>query len=202
MMFYDTNQALKFGEFEYVLYNRNFYQYGDYPRNVMKITDSKGEYVYLSSCDYDLLNFESKSVLYQSRNIFLGSIKNSQYYPFDLILPEVESINITDLSRLDADAMIYYKEKGASINLIKTPVDIWDTHSIISSEVFISSLFCFNNSNIAKNTKKHIDQPNSMPEKIMNASKTTSINNNCFIYSFLHKPVPKCRHCLDVCLRQ
>ena len=126
MVFYDTNQALKFGEFEYVLYNRNFYQYGDYPSNVFKISDSQGEYVYLSSCDYDLLNFKAKAVLYQSRNVYLGSIKNSKYYPFNLVLPEVESINITDASRLDDNTMNYYKEKGASINLIKTPVDIWD----------------------------------------------------------------------------
>ncbi len=126
MVFYDLHETISFGGAEYILYDRNYYQYGDSQSNVFLIRDNRGEHVYLSSCDYDLLSFEAKALLFHSRNIYLGSIKNTKLYPFDLILPDVESINIADPTRLDTNAEAYYKEKGASINITKTPVNIWD----------------------------------------------------------------------------
>lgn len=124
--FYNLYQSISFGEYEYRLFDKVDYIYGKYPANVYEITVEEEHYTYLSVCEYDILSPSAKALLYNSENLIIGSIGNTNYYLFDMKLPKIKNILYYDSGRLTDEAVEYYKEKGASVHCTQTPIDIYD----------------------------------------------------------------------------
>ena len=126
LLFTNDGEFLGFGENTYRLYDRNPYVYGEYPKNVFAISRDDERYVYISACDYENINAESKMLLYQSEDIFIGTLGNSVYYHFDFLLPSAKHIYYSDEARISTDAKEYYDKKGVSTKYVETPFDICD----------------------------------------------------------------------------
>lgn len=126
MVFTYDGETLVFGEYAYRSYNRNPYKYGEYPENAFQITADENKYAYVSACNYEELNAETKMLLFNSQNVFVGTVGNTKYYLFDMHLPLVKHIYYGDEGRIKEEADNFYKNKGASTQYVKTPIDIYD----------------------------------------------------------------------------
>jgi hypothetical protein len=84
------------------------------------------KYTYLSVCKYEELSASAKALLYNSENLIIGSIGNSKYYIFDMILPDIKKIYYFDDGRLGSDTVKYYESSGAEVSKITTPLGLMD----------------------------------------------------------------------------
>ena len=124
--FYEMLDYVTFGEYKYRLIDKVDYVYGKYPSNVYEVSFGSESFTYVSVCEYDNLSVSAKALLFNSENLLIGTVGNSNYYLFNMHLPKIRNIYYFDAGRLTDDAMNYYKEKGASVKLTKTPLSIFD----------------------------------------------------------------------------
>ena len=124
--FYDLLEYVTLGEYKYRLFDKVDYTYGKYPSNVLELTKAEQKITYVSVCEYTELSPSAKALLYNSENLIIGSIGNSNYYLFDMRLPDIEYIHHYDEGRLTDEALDYYKTNGASVKLTKTPLILFD----------------------------------------------------------------------------
>lgn len=124
--FYDLIEYVPLGEYEYRLFDKADYTYGKYPSNTFEIRKNDKSITYVSVCEYTELSASAKALLYNSENLVIGSIGNSNYYIFDMRLPDIENLYYYDEGRLTDEALDYYKTNGASVKLTETPLDIFD----------------------------------------------------------------------------
>ena len=124
--FYELTEYISFGEYKYRLFEKVDYTYGEYPENVYEIVAGEERFTYLSTCKYEDLSASAKILIRKSENLFIGTIGNSKYYIFDMRIDSIKNIYYYDDGRLSEDAEKYYKEKGASIEIIKAPIRISD----------------------------------------------------------------------------
>ena len=124
--FYEMLDYVTLGEYKYRLFDKVDYVYGEYPSNVYEVSCGIESLTYVSVCEYENLSASAKALLFNSENLLIGTVGNSNYYIFDMHLPNIRNIYYFDSGRLTDDAMNYYKEKGASIKNIKTPLSIFD----------------------------------------------------------------------------
>ena len=118
--FYEMIDKILFDDYSLRFFNRNPYEYGEYPMNVFNIYGIDKTYTYISAGDYNMLNIESKAALYNCENLFVGTGGNTKYYKFDMLLPRIKSINYAEEERLTETATNYYISMNADINLIKS----------------------------------------------------------------------------------
>ena len=126
LKFYDPLNAVALGEYEYRLFEKSDYKYGESVRNVYEIRDFDKKVVYVSACEYDELSHSAKALLFNSENLIIGTTTSSTKYFFEMHLPNINNIFYYGDRRLTEEAAEYYKEKGASTKSVKTPVDILD----------------------------------------------------------------------------
>lgn len=124
--FYDILEYVNLGEYHYRLFEKVDYYYGEHPSNVFEIVGESDSFTYLSVCKYEDLSASSRALIWNSDNLLIGTIGNSNYYIFDMRLPSVRNIYYYDDGRLTEDAKTHYEEKGASIHCIKTPKSLVD----------------------------------------------------------------------------
>ena len=121
--FYEPHQYIEFGEYKYCLFNKCDYTYGKSPSNVFEIVCEDARFTYVSACEYDRLSPSAKALLYNSEKLIIGTSANQNEYIFNFVLPEVSYIYYHEEWRLSDIAKEYYNKKGASTNLVKTPLD-------------------------------------------------------------------------------
>ena len=102
------------------------YSYGEYPANVYEVVCGDECFTYLSVCKYEDLSASAKALIWNSKNLLIGTIGNSNYYIFDMRIDDIENIYYYDDGRLTDDAEKYYKEKGASVICTRSPVSLMD----------------------------------------------------------------------------
>ena len=124
--FYDKIEYISFGDYQYRLFDKVDYTYGKYPENVFEIVYYDERITYVSVCDYSYLSPSAKALMFNSDNLIIGSVGNTNYYLFEMHLPEIENIFYFDEGRITDKASTYYKEKGASMHCIKTPLILYD----------------------------------------------------------------------------
>ena len=121
LRFYDLLESIEFNDCSLRFFDRHPYSYGEYPMNVFSFAAKNKSYTYISSGKYDNVSADSKALLYNSEHLFIGS-GNAKYYKFDMILPDIKSINYAESNRLKEEALEYYKSLGADLNLINAPI--------------------------------------------------------------------------------
>ncbi len=127
MYHYEKLDALQFGELKYSLFDNEPYVYGVKPMSVFKISTNQEEYTYISSGDFDTINSDARKLLMSgSRNLIIGSSGSTVYNQFNFILPDINTLFYSNAAVFDDEIINYYKEKGASIKYIETPINIWD----------------------------------------------------------------------------
>ena len=126
LTFYDKMESITFGDYQYRLWDKVDYTYGKYPSNVYEVACADKKIVYLSVCDYEEIVASAKHLIYNSNKLVIGSIGNTNYYLFDMRLPELDMLYYFDEGRLTEDAALYYKDKGAFTHCVKTPVSIFN----------------------------------------------------------------------------
>ena len=124
--FYNLVEYVELGGYRYRLFDKTAYRYGEYPSNVFEIANDDARITYVSTCKYSNLSASAKALIYNSENLLIGTIGNSNYYIFDMKLPKLKNIYYYDDGRLTDEATDFYKEKGASMQCTKTPVSIFD----------------------------------------------------------------------------
>lgn len=123
---YDLIENINFGKYSYRLFDKVDYAYGEHPANVFQIRSSDKSFTYVSVCEYDKLSASAKALLFNSENLLIGTVGNSNYYLFDMRLPDIGRIYFYDTGRITDEAGEYYKNKGALAYLTKTPVSLLD----------------------------------------------------------------------------
>lgn len=123
---YDLLDYVELGEYRYRLFEKVDYYYGEYPSNVYEIVADEESFAYVSVCEYENLSPSARALLWNSQNLLIGTVGNSNYYIFDMRLSDIDNIYFYDDGRLTDEAEKYYKEKGASIHCIKTPISLFD----------------------------------------------------------------------------
>ena len=124
LAFYEMLEYVDLGEYEFRAFNKVDYDYGKYPENVFEIICGEERYTYLSVCEYDNLPASAKALIFNSENLIIGSIGNTNYYLFEMRLPNVTAIYTFDEGRLTDEALEYYNKKGVSVNYTKTPLSL------------------------------------------------------------------------------
>ena len=124
--FYDVLEYLEFGEYKYRLFEKVDYYYGESPSNVYEIVLGNQRFTYVSVCKYEDLSASSRALIWNTDNLLIGTVGNSNYYIFDMRIADIERIYYSDDGRLTDDAEAYYKEKGASVYCTKSPVSLVD----------------------------------------------------------------------------
>ena len=123
---YEKIEYINLGEYRYRLFDKVDYVYGKYPENVFEIVYNDESMTYVSACEYIYISPSAKALLFNSENLIIGTIGNANYYLFDMHLPNIENIYYFDDGRITDKASSYYKEKGASMHCIKTPLILFD----------------------------------------------------------------------------
>lgn len=124
--FYKMTEYLELGKNRYRLMEKVDYYYGEYPSNVFEIVTERSRYTYVSACKYDELSASARALIWNSENLLIGTVGNSNYYIFDMRLDDVGRIYYSDDGRLTDEARKYYEEKGALIHCIKSPTSLND----------------------------------------------------------------------------
>ena len=124
--FYDITEYVSIGEYKFRLFEKVNYSYGEYPANVYEVVCGDQCFTYLSVCKYEDLSASAKALIWNSKNLLIGTIGNSNYYIFDMRIDDIENIYYYDDGRLTDDAEKYYKEKGASVICTRSPVSLMD----------------------------------------------------------------------------
>ena len=124
--FYDIVEYLEFGEYKYRLFEKVDYYYGEYPTNVYEIVLGEQRFTYVSVCKYEDLSASARALIWNSSNLLIGTVGNSNYYIFDMRIADIDRIYYADDGRLTDDAEAYYKEKGASVYCTKSPITLVD----------------------------------------------------------------------------
>ena len=120
LRFYNLLERMELDEYSVCFFDRQPYKYGEYPMNVFSVNIEGQSYTYITSGNYDFVNADSKALLYNSENLFIGTGGNVKFYKFDMILPKIKTINYAEDGRLTKDALEYYASSGAEINLIES----------------------------------------------------------------------------------
>lgn len=120
--FYEPLNYLKFGEYKYCLFDKCDYTYGKSPANVFEIVYGEKRFAYVSACEYELLSPSAKALLYRSESLIIGTSTSRSEYIFNFVLPEVEHLYSHEDWRVSESAKEYYERKGASTELVKTPL--------------------------------------------------------------------------------
>lgn len=126
MKFYEERTYLELGEYRYRLFEKADYKYDMPVQNVYEIVLSDQRVTYVSACEYTELSNSAKALLFNSKNLIIGTTKNTSKYIFDMRLPDIEKIYYYDIGRLTEDALKYYKKTGAITKKVKTPVGIFN----------------------------------------------------------------------------
>ena len=124
--FYGMTEYISFGEYKFRLFEKVDYRYGEYPENVYEVVCNDQRFTYLSVCKYEDLSVSAKALIWNSENLLIGTIGNSNYYIFDMRIDDIEKIYFYDDGRLTDDAENYYKEKGASVICTQSPVGLME----------------------------------------------------------------------------
>ena len=124
--FYGILDYVELGENRYRLFEKVDYYYGEYPANVYEIVTKDGEFTYVSVCEYENLAASARALIWNSENLLIGTVGNSNYYLFDMRLDKMQKIYYSDDGRLTDSAEEYYNEKGVSIHCIKSPITLTD----------------------------------------------------------------------------
>ena len=82
-------------------------------------------FVYLTSGKYNTVNIEAKAELYHCENIFVGTSAKSEYYQFDMILPDVKCLYLGNDDHLSENAIEYYDRINADIRCIYSAESIY-----------------------------------------------------------------------------
>ena len=123
---YDIVEYLYFGEYRYSLFEKVDYVYGEYPSNVYQLVVGEEKYTYLSPCKYSSLSASARALVWNSENLIIGTVGNSNYYIFDMRIESIKEISYFDDGRLSDGASEYYKNNGASVRCTKTPFSLLD----------------------------------------------------------------------------
>ena len=91
-----------------------------------EIVTKDGEFTYVSVCEYENLSASARALIWNSENLLIGTVGNSNYYLFDMRLDKMQKIYYSDDGRLTDSAEEYYNEKGVSIHCIKSPISLTD----------------------------------------------------------------------------
>ena len=126
MKFYEERTYLELGEYRYRLFEKADYKYDMPVQNVYEIVLSDQRVTYVSACEYTELSNSAKALLFNSKNLIIGTTKNTSKYIFDMRLPDIEKIYYYDIGRLTEEAREYYKKSGAITKKVKTPVGIFN----------------------------------------------------------------------------
>ncbi len=126
LSFYRDEDAVSDKDMTYRLHDREGYTYGVVPMNVFTVTIKDNSYTYLSSGETEFLSQEAKMVLQNSKNIIIGTPSTYDKSEFYMLLPNIENIYKHTDKKLAERAEDYFKEKGASIKSIETPIILWD----------------------------------------------------------------------------
>lgn len=124
--FYEPLYYVKFGDYKYCLFDKCDYTYGKSPANAFEIVYGEKRFAYVSACDYELLSPSAKALLYQSETLIIGTSTSQSAYIFNFVLPELKHLYSHEEWRIGESAKEYYKEKGASTELVKTPLSFID----------------------------------------------------------------------------
>ena len=119
--FYEARNYIDIGEYQYCLFEKEDYTYGDSPANVFEIVVGNESLTYVSACDYSTLSPSGKALLFNTESLIIGSATGTQE-SFELLLPNIRYIYLSDGATLSYSAKEYYKEKGASTKNVKTPL--------------------------------------------------------------------------------
>ena len=119
--FYEARTYIDVGEYQYCLFEKDDYTYGESPANVFEIVLDKESFTYVSACDYSALSPSGKALLFNTENLIIGSTTGNQD-DFEMLLPDIKCIYLSDGATLSHSAKEYYNEKGASTKNVKTPL--------------------------------------------------------------------------------
>ena len=119
--FYEARTYIDVGEYQYCLFEKDDYTYGESPANVFEIVLGKESFTYVSACDYSSLSPSGKALLFNTENLIIGSTTGNQD-DFEMLLPDIKCIYLSDGATLSHSAKEYYNEKGASTKNVKTPL--------------------------------------------------------------------------------
>ena len=119
--FYEACRYIDVGEYQYCLFEKDDYTYGESPANVFEIVAGNESFTYASACDYSALSPSGKALLFNTECLIIGSATGTQE-DFELLLPNIKYIYLSDGATLSHSAKEYYKEKGASTKNVKTPL--------------------------------------------------------------------------------
>ena len=122
--FYEPRKYVSIGEYKYRLFEKEDYTYGKSPQNVFEIVLSDKRITYITPGEYDNLTASAKALLYHTENLIIGTYSSTEKHVFNMRLPDIKQIYFHENGRLTEDALDYYKEKGASTNLVKTPFSL------------------------------------------------------------------------------
>ena len=120
--FYEPLKYVELGDYEYCLFDKCDYTYGKSPENAFQIKCGDSRFAYVSACEYELLSPSAKALIYQSESLIIGTSSNKNEYIFEIISPNIEDIYFHEDWRISDGAKDYYNKKGASTNLVKTPL--------------------------------------------------------------------------------
>ena len=118
MHFYNDIDSVPIGNYSFKLLDKHPYSYGEKPMNAFKIYDSETSYLYISAGDYSALNVDAKMELYNCKDLFIGTGGNSNNKPFDMILPNIKTLNYGDEGRISKEVIDYYTNRGVELNYI------------------------------------------------------------------------------------
>lgn len=123
--FYEARSYIDVGEYQYCLFEKDDYTYGESPANVFEIVSGNESFTYVSACDYSTLSPSGKALLFNTEYLIIGSATGTQE-SFEMLLPNIKYIYLSDGATLSYSAKEYYKEKGASTNNVKTPLSFFN----------------------------------------------------------------------------
>ena len=124
--FYEPLSYVKFGEYEYCLFDKCDYTYGNSPANAFEIVWCDKRFTYVSACRYDLLSPSAKALIYHSETLIIGTSASKSDYIFNFVLPELNHLYCHEDWRVSESAMDYYNRKGVPTELVKTPLSLID----------------------------------------------------------------------------
>ena len=123
--FYVARSYIDVGEYQYCLFEKDDYTYGESPANVFEIVSGNDSFTYVSACDYSTLSPSGKALLFNTEYLIIGSATGTQE-SFEMLLPNIKYIYLSDGATLSYSTKEYYKEKGASTNNVKTPLSFFN----------------------------------------------------------------------------
>jgi hypothetical protein len=124
--FYKPRTYIDIGDYQYCLFSKDDYTYGDSPENVFEVVIGNSSIVYVSACEYTNLPPSAKSILMNAENLIIGTKTDSKTDNFDMVLPKIKNVYYSTEGVISDSAKNYYNKKGASTSYVKTPLSFID----------------------------------------------------------------------------